>query len=224
MRVVYWVRGAEYESLAHLSAASIEKVCPKALIEIEHDDGSRPAMVANLDAQLKALWRASEGEPVLFLDVDTIVRKPFPFGHADLYVTWRDHVGYSNGEKVSGVSELMPYNYGVLGVTASERTYEAFQWIRAKILKMSPQHQAWYGNQLALASLVGARPNSGEKTVTTKVRWSLTDSRTELTVKQLPCDVWNWTPETDADNVTGKGIIHCKGNRKDLMQHYARVA
>lgn len=223
MIVAYWVRGAEYEALAQLSIDSVKRVHPRADIRVVHDDGKRPAMVANLDAQLDILWYA-KGEPVLFLDVDTIVRKPFPFGHADLVVTWRDHVGYSNGEKVSGVSELMPYNYGVLGCLASERTYEAFQWMRAQILKMSAQHQNWYGNQLALAALVGSRPEEGVREITTKVRWSLTDSGTELKVRQLPCELWNYTPQGEGEDVRDKGIIHCKGNRKDLMQHYARVA
>ena len=220
MRVAYWVRGDSYESLMQISAESVKRVYPKALIEVERDDGKRPAMVANLDAQLRVLARADQGESVLFLDVDTIVRKAFPFGHSDLYVTWRDHVGYSNGEKVSGVAELMPYNYGVVGVRASERTYEAFLWLRAQILKMAPQHQHWYGNQMALASLIG-----GTDRKSVRVRWSIADAGlTELSVCQLPCATWNYTPEKEGEDVSDRGIIHCKGNRKDLMQHYARAA
>jgi len=222
--VAYWVRGADYQELADLSAQSVRKVHPNADIRIITDDGSRPAMVANLDAQLSVIWKAQRGAPILFLDVDTLIRKPFPFGEADLTVTWRDHVGYTNGEKVSGVAELMPFNYGVLGVRAYERTYEAFQWMRAQVLKMSPQHQAWYGNQLALAALVGSHPESGERDSEARARWSLTDTGTLLKVKQLPCEVWNYTPASDSENVREKGLLHFKGNRKDWMAHYARCA
>lgn len=222
--IAYWVRGAEYQAMAELSAESARKMHPNAEIRILTDDGSRPAMVANLDAQLSVIWKAKSGTPILFLDVDTIMRKPFPFGEADLYVTWRDHVGYSNGEKVSGVAELMPYNYGVLGVRAFERTYEAFLWMRAQILKMSVQHQNWYGNQLALAALVGSRPQAGIADTTARIRWSLSDVGEPLSVRQLPCEIWNYTPEREGEDIREKGIIHLKGNRKDLMAHYAKVA
>src|SRR5690348_2048707 len=102
-------------------------------------------MVANLDAQLSVLARADAGEPVLFLDVDVLVRKAIPLG-PDLTVTWRD------AAKEGGVAGLMPYNYGVVGVRASVRTYEAFLWMRAQVLQMSAQNQGWYGNQMALAA------------------------------------------------------------------------
>lgn len=224
MIIAYWVRGAEYEAMARLSSESVKRVYPHADIQIRGDDGKRPAMVANLDAQLATLLEAKRNETVLFLDVDTIIRKPFPFASQDLYVTWRDHVGYSNGEKVSGVADLMPYNYGVLGAIASELTYEAFLWMRAQILNMSKQHQSWYGNQLALAALVGSRPDGGQPEKSTRIQWSLSDSGAELMVRQLRCDIWNYTPEAEGEDVRDKGIIHCKGNRKDLMQHYARAA
>lgn len=224
MIVAYWVRGSDYRAMADMSAETVKRVHPEADIRIVTDDVKRPAMIANLDAQLKVLWSASPGEPVLFLDCDTLMRKPFPFGTEDLYVTWRDHVGYSQGEKVAGIAELMAYNYGVLGMLASERTYEALLWMRAYIHRMSTQHQGWYGNQLALSALVGARPNEGERTISTRIRWSLTDEGTEIKVRQLPCETFNYSPEREGEDVSAKVIIHLKGARKDLMQHYARCA
>ncbi len=65
--------------------------------------------------------------------------------------------------------------------------------------------------------LVGAPKD--RKTAT--IRWSLNDRGTDLTVKALPCDVWNFSPEDKGENIADKGIIHLKGNRKDLMVAYA---
>src|SRR5262245_17719924 len=125
MNFVYWVRGREYLELAKLSAESAKKL-GACKIYVYTDDPSlddpclnhlppgRPAMVANLDAQIHALATVPSGARVLFLDADTLIRKPFPFTDADLYVTWRDHVGMQNGEKVVGIAKEQPYNYGVV--------------------------------------------------------------------------------------------------------------
>lgn len=224
MRVAYWVRGEEYQKLAELSIESVRRVYPNARIEIVTDDGTRPAMVANLDAQLSVIARAAHDEPILFLDVDTLLRRVFPF-NADLTVTWRDHVKHANGEQSEGIAALMPYNYGVVGVKASERIYEAFLWMRARVLEMGPRQQAWYGNQLALAALVGARPNEGHARKSVHIRWAMNDpGATVISIEQLPCEVWNYTPQAEGEDVSEKAIVHLKGNRKDLMAHYARCA
>lgn len=243
MNYVYWLRGPEHVELAKLSIASVRKVDSRARIWVytdedkgtPHIDGTirctlqagRPAMVANLDAQVLHLLTSESGDQVLFLDSDTLLRKPFLFEpSADLYVTWRDHVGVSDGEKVSGIAPLMPYNYGVVGAVASPRTKEAFIWMRAQILKMSAQHQGWYGNQLALASLVGAAPKTGTSDREIRIAWSASDDgATRLRVRYLPCDVYNWSPEREGEGIDDKVVIHLKGGRKHLMAHYAeRVA
>lgn len=219
----YWVRGQEFAEMATMSMASVKKVDPKAQFLVYTDDESldgafcrlepgRPAMVANLDAQVNALATSPLGERVLFLDADTIVKKPFPFCEADLFLTWRDIV---NGDAEFAKSQ--PFNYGVVGAIANARSIEAFIWLRQRILKMTKQHQAWFGNQIAMFDLVG-RPQD-RKTAT--IRWSLNDRGTSLSVVCLPCDTWNWTPESEGEDISAKGIIHCKGNRKDLMKAYA---
>lgn len=173
----------------------------------------RPAMVANLDAQIKVLMNVPIGERVLFLDADTICMQTFPWTDADLHVTWRDQV---NGDR--DMAKQQPYNYGVLGVNVTPATIEAFYWLRARILRMNPERQRWYGNQLALADLLGQPNGSHER----RIRWTLEDEGTPLSVCELPCDTWNWTPNGPDESIEGKGIIHCKGDRKDLIEHYAK--
>jgi hypothetical protein len=232
----YWLRGAEFVDLARMSIESVRRVDPEAKIHVWTDDAQhtprpkdvayhtlppgRPAMVANLDAQVAALHYLERGDRVLFLDADTLLRRRFPWNlHTDLYVTWRGDV---NGDRE--MATLQPYNYGVVGAHVNARTIEAFLWLRARILQMNVRNQGWYGNQLALAELVGAAPESGQADKEVRIRWSLTDSGTALKVSQLPCETFNYSPDQVGEDVTGKAILHLKGNRKDLMQHYAEVA
>ncbi len=67
--------------------------------------------------------------------------------------------------------------------------------------------------------MVGA-PNGNKKTV--KIRWTLDDRGTDISIKSLPCEQWNWTPEGPDEDISEKGIIHVKGNRKDMIEGYAK--
>lgn len=244
----YWCRGRAFAELAAKSIESIKRfdrflvdrrflivtddapevvgdtiqvpwreAFPKGVEFILTGRTDRPAMVANLDAQIAALHDTPMGERVLFLDADTLVNQYFPWTDADIHATWRPDV---NGDVE--MARQQPWNYGVLGVNVTPAVIEAFIWMRQRILKMSKRSQDWYGNQLALADLLGAaRPDSYE----TAVRWTYSDQGTPLSVMPLPCSVWNYSPNGPGENIEGKGIIHCKGNRKDLIEHYsARLA
>lgn len=236
----WWIRGREFADLARHSIESVRRVepflidrklvvytdeeCPDWLdvvapfgsgVSVKILPSGRPAMVANLDAQIAALMD-SPGERLLFLDADTLVRRQFPWGDHDLYVTWRDHV---NGD--CEMARQQPYNYGVLGAVANPATIEAFIWLRARILQMAPKNQAWYGNQLALADLLGA---ARSEPWTARIRWTLTDDGMPLRVCPLPCETWNYSPNSPDEEVKDKAILHMKGGRKDLIEHYARAA
>lgn len=240
----YWVRGREFAELAAKSIESIKRFdrfmvdrrfivvtdssetfgdlhadwlhqeCWRG-VELHRLEPGRPAMVANLDAQIYALANTPYGERVLFLDADTICLKPFPWSDAGLHVTYRTDV---NGDPL--MAKQQPYNYGVLGVNVTPASVEAFYWLRARILRMSPDRQAWYGNQLALADLLG-QPNGGNER---RIRWTLDDPGSPLSVCELSCSDWNYSPDSADEDVSGKGILHMKGDRKSLMDHYAKVA
>lgn len=230
--IVYWIRGNEHRDMAILSIHSARRVYKHCRVFIYTDDPDlakvsgahmhylapgRPAMVANLDAQVTHLMTGQPSDRVLFLDADTLVRKAFPFGTADLYPTWRDNVGIKGGKPVEGIAKLMPYNYGVLGAIVSPATVEAFLWLRARILQMTPAHRDWYGNQFALADLCGGI--RGAERV--RIPWTIDDATgTELSIARLPCNTWNYTPEAANEDVSDKGILHFKGGRKDMMEAY----
>lgn len=236
MIYAYWIRGAEFAELAALSMASVLRIDPKAKIHVVTDDGNTPfpsgthvkhvlppgraAMVANLDAQLLVLNYLQRGERVLFLDADTILRRPFPWSNAvDMAVTWRAEV---NGDREAAL--IQPYNYGVVAANVNAQTREAFLWIRSRILNMSRKNQDWYGNQLALAELIGAAPKEGSTDKEVRIRWAPNDLGTALRVRQLPCAVWNYSPDSADEVISDKGILHMKGGRKDLMRHFSEAA
>lgn len=241
----YWVRGREFAELAAKSIESVKRlerflverrfvvitdgalediadVFSKDVAVIEHAYKGRPAMVANLDAQISCLLGTPMGERVLFLDADTLVQQAFPWTSADLHVTWRDTV---NGDPE--MARQQPYNYGVLGVNVTPASIEAFMWLRARILRMNPERQRWYGNQLALADLLGQRETgrwAPGGNIEKRIRWTLEDQGTPLTVCELPCDTWNYAPDSPNEDITGKGILHFKGGRKDLIEHFSKAA
>lgn len=236
---VWWVRGEPFIDLAKLSMASVRRVDPDARIHIWTDEPAstprpkdvafhtlepgRPAMVANLDAQIAALNYLERGDRVLFLDADVLMRRKFPWSLVpDLYVTWRSHV--NDDPDLDEFVRAQPYNYGVVGAHVRPQTIEAFYWLRHRILLMASSKQEWYGNQLALADLVGAAPREAEADKDVRIRWSLEDRGTRLTVRQLPAEVWNFSPDAIGQDVSEKAILHLKGDRKDLMSHYAEVA
>lgn len=236
----YWIRGRAFAELAANSIESIKRfdryrVERRFLVATDEQgsdheppawtdcfpqgtefislDPGLPPMVANINAQLCALHNTTKGERVLFLDADTIMLQPFPWTDADIHATWRPEV---NGDVE--MARHQPWNYGVLGVNVTPAVIEAFYWLRARVLRMAPKNQDWYGNQLALADLLGA---AREDSYDTAVRWSLMDRGTPLSVMPLPCCVWNYSPSGPDEDVSGKGILHFKGGRKDLIEHYA---
>lgn len=236
----FWVRGREFAELAAKSIESIKRfdrfLIDRRFVVVTDDEAvtaeesrvllgpqvegweitrGRPAMVANLDAQIHVLTHTPIGERVLFLDADTICLKQFPWTDADMHVTYRTEV---NGDPL--MAKQQPYNYGVLGVNVTPAVIEAFYWLRARILRMSPDRQAWYGNQLALADLLG-QPNGGQNR---RVRWTFEDHGSVLSVCELPCSEWNYSPDSADEDVSGKGILHFKGGRKDLIEAYTRAA
>lgn len=237
MDVVYWIRGVEFAALARLSIASVRKVYPSARVYIYTDDAEntpaiedttrcalppgRPAMVANLDAQLLHLNLADYGQQVLFLDADVLVKKPIEMSVGmDVLVTWRKSVGPGDGK--DDVAALMPYNYGVVGAVVSVKTREAWTWMRAQVLNMSPTEQNWYGNQLAIAALVGAPPESGRGIKNVPIAWSLRDlGGAGVNVEQQPCETHNFTPQAEGEDVSDKFVLHFKGDRKHMMEAYA---
>jgi hypothetical protein len=115
----------------------------------------------------------------------------------------------------------MPYNFGVIGVTSGLRTTEAFLWMRERIRRMASHLQDWWGNQLALAALCGPRSEEEISTEMRKIPWKMTQPGPEIMVCKIPGLIWNFTPNTENDDISGKGAVHFKGHTRKWMKGYA---
>lgn len=236
----WFIRGAEHAAMCRQSIASVRKADPSAVCLVITDevapawaeglgvmvlwiDSGLPMMMANIEAQICALTMGPQTESLWFLDADILLRAPLPPTATDLTVTWRDHVGVNDqDEKVEGVAAEMPYNYGVIGFTPGIGALESLIFLRERIRKMGAGHRQWYGNQLALAELVGAPPKDlAEKRIYRHIPWSLTEGGRVVSIDRLACDGYNYTPKSAEDDVSFKTALHFKGHARKLMQGFA---
>lgn len=240
----WFVRGEPHARLCRMSVASVRKHDPAARCFVYTDEQfpvawqsevniaagliylprSSSIMMANIEAQLCALYQSLCRDPdemVVFLDTDTLLLRPLPAG-GDMTITWRDHVGMRDEEKIEGVAGVMPYNYGVMAASPTLWSIDAFMYLRERIRKLQKPYQDWYGNQMALAELAGPRPESGATNEVRRIPWMLSDKGREGTITKLPCDPWNYTPQGPDEDVSAKGVLHFKGGARPLMEGYAQ--
>lgn len=180
-------------------ASMVDEPYSVSLVQIDAFD-----MLENVKAQAEFLCKdmvRSEDE-VVFLDNDALLAKPLPeMGDCNVGVTWRDNLG--------ALSMLQPYNYGVVMAKKCPDTIAAWFWMCDHIGKQTPQNQAWYGNQVALRELVGGVG-----------RAEMVHGYFKIKTLHLPCETYNWTPEDVGEDISEKYVVHCKGDRKDLLDHY----
>jgi hypothetical protein len=231
----WFVRGQHHAALAGVAIAAAKKADRNIVPYVATDDaavtvpGARmvrfapglPLMVANVQAQLEVLWM--HRTPVWFLDTDVLLLKPLPeLWEEQIAVTWRDNLGGKLKDADNQtVADIMPYNFGVLGVHPGPRVMEAFIWMRERVRQMAPNLRDWYGNQVALASLAGPRPDSGERVDERRIPWALTDPWPTVKVRKLPCETWNYTPADAEEDISARGALHFKGHSRPLMALYA---
>ncbi len=238
----WFVRGKEHAAMCATSIAAVRKVDPEGRCIVVHEntnkrdweidalhltcDAGQPIMLANLEAQVNALNYAHchDAKSITFLDTDTILLRPFEH-YGVVNFTWRDSIGTDDkDEKVEGIAARMPYNYGVIQARPSLSSLECFIWMRERIRRMHASHQQWYGNQMAAVELAGARPKTTEPTAVMRyIPWTLTSAGKAVTIGQLPCELYNYTPQRAAEDVSGKYVLHFKGRRRSLMKIYARA-
>lgn len=240
MKTYAWfVRGERHAAMAQTSIASVRKAenggvrCVVVTDEVSPSwnlftkaqivkiPSGMPIMLANLQAQIDVLMGMPNSEQFVFLDTDIILQRPIP-SLGDLTITWRDHVGVRDDEKIEGVAGQMPYNYGVIAARKTEAAIESFIFMRERIRRMHSQHREWYGNQLALVELAGQPPKEGLKIDRRTIPWMLTSHGREVDIAKIPCDTWNYTPESITEDVSNRGALHFKGHSRHLMEGFAK--
>jgi len=138
---------------------------------------------------------------VLFLDTDLIVQKDLsplfamPF---DIALTRRDdEIPDPNGLDVSAI---MPYNTGVMMSKSSG--WDFWRNVLRQCEAFPEKYRKWWGDQLAVRTIAEVCP---------------------LSLQQLPCSVYNYTPSFEAEDVSRRFVVHYKGNRKSWMISRARA-
>jgi hypothetical protein len=227
-----------YWAFFQMMMASVRRACPGAQIHLLTLDScpvpealgcdlvfrraSSRSIEASFDqlmAEETATWRAYEAAghmsgPTILIDADLMFqRDPFALfdGGFDVGLTY-----------VTG-AELHPFNSGVILMDpdrggAARGTLAAIDDL---VAGYAPEHRSWYGDQMALAALLG-NPEFGHGTNDVMDR-----EAGGVRYRLLPAEEWNYSAPLDANDkpvfapAPDAGIVHFKGERKEYMLRYA---
>ena len=136
-----------------------------------------------------------------FLDTDIIVQQdlsPLFDTDFDVALTRRENAGLDPSG--TDIAKLMPYNGGVLFSKPSGWDFWINVWQQCETY--SDELRKWWGDQYAIKAVAQIAP---------------------LKIRELACDVYNYSPSLETEDLSGRAIIHYKGERKAWMLRRARV-
>lgn len=227
-----------YWALFALMAASARKIVPDAEIHLlTHDEANVPDGIgathifrreagesikdsfAHLMRAETRTWRDYVSSdvlrgPTVLMDIDILLqRDPSSLfdGSFDIGLTYTTD------------ATLHPFNAGVILINPRSRKsplLNFFAQLDEYVATLGPEHQEWYGDQMALAHAVGADNAAGWRGVTDRVNDG-------IALRLFPATEWNASLELDGNNkpvfasIPEAGIVHFKGDRKGLMLRYA---
>ena len=226
-----------YWALLSLMAASLRRAAPEAELhllthaEAEVPDGLPCARVfrraagetikesfATLMLAEALTWSAyvrsdAMRGPTVLMDVDMLMQRS-PFALFD--------GGFDIGLTYTTEPSLHAFNAGVILIDPArrDRVVDFFARLAASVAAAPPDQREWYGDQIALARLMGA-PDVA--------RWTgVVDQATDgVRVRAWPADDWNASHALDGANkpvfaaLPHAGLVHFKGERKGIMLRYA---
>jgi hypothetical protein len=153
------------------------------------------------------------GSPTLLMDIDILLqRDPTPLfdGSFDIGLTYTTE------------PTLHPFNAGAILIDPARReaAQSFFTVLDDYVADLVPDHQEWYGDQMALADYVGVDDVSDWRGVVDRTARG-------IRLRAFPADIWNASLALDdADRpvfarMADAGLVHFKGERKGLMLRYA---
>jgi len=157
---------------------------------VRHEWDGAKLMIFRI-AHLAALERAA----CVILDTDVIVQRSLApvFEQAfDVALTVR-HEPVKTFDKTRDLAAEMPYNTGVMFSREPRFWKAALECCRGLPEK---QHD-WWGDQVSVKAVA----DSGQ-----------------FNVLELPCDVYNYSPSTESEDVGARHVVHYKGARKVWMK------
>ena len=190
--------------LAELLIRSVRKHMPKATI-IQMTDESTPRVMGTdvcvrkkRDMPLmtyRMAHMAHMPEHTIFVDTDVMFREDVSgvFDQDfDVALTERRNQLIIHEGTLENVADTMPYNTGVM--FSKSRPFWEAAYHRAQ--RMGEPECNWFGDQLAVKETA----ESGA-----------------FKVLELPCDTYNYSPNSDKEDVSARKVLHFKGKRKEWM-------
>jgi hypothetical protein len=177
-------------------------------------------MYERMRAQAAYLRDRPTGRCSILLDSDVVVnREPSAvFAEAfDVGLTWRPEIGHApfNG----GVIFIAQGNAGLAFFGRTLACYDALA-ADARVASRFPHDlRAWWGDQLALAAMVGYREFAANRGAGVRVEG--------VTVRFFACSEYNFVPKPGvtypAEVLRAKFFVHFKGNRKASQSRYVEL-
>jgi hypothetical protein len=174
-------------------------------------------MFERMRLQLAYLASREPGRVSVLMDTDVVVNAEPAHAfawHFDVGLTWR--AGMPDAPFNGGLILVAEGEAGARFFAAALACYAALAADAGVRRRATGDLRAWWGDQLALASLVGHRTfaeRAGDSVEVDGTR-----------VRFLPCDEYNFTPEPgqapEDPSLAAKRFLQFKGNRKALMAAY----
>lgn len=169
--------------------------------------------------QLYLRSRPSERASV-FMDTDVVMnRDPAEVFQQqfDIGLTWR--TGFPDAPFNGGLIFAGPGDKALGFLTDARACYDSMVGSPAVGALFSRSIKGWWGDQFALAALVGYREFARRQSDGALVNDAL--------VAYLPCERFNFTLEPgnrySPDDLRQKSCVHFKGNRKHLLEKYVEL-
>jgi hypothetical protein len=177
---------------------------------IKHETAIDPTklMLSRTRAQQQYLRESSFEAPIVFLDSDILLNGSFSSileKDFDVALTYR-------------TKSSVPINGGlmIMNNRRPEKTRHFFNMFTEHFESAFSDKANWYGDQLAMVSLLQLEPLAPQYNETIEVDG--------CRILLLPCDTYNFSPDNNVESIRvpleDKLVLHFKGQRKHLMRLY----
>ncbi len=176
-------------------------------------------MYERMWVQASYLERRPAGRSSILMDSDVVVnRDPTPiFSEAfDVGLTWRTE--FPDAPFNGGLILVASGNAGLEFFSRARACYDAFAESAAVTSAFPRDLRAWWGDQFALALMVGYREFAEKKTDAELVEG--------IRIRFFPCDDYNFTMGAQGYPLSffaPKYFVHFKGNRKAAQAQYLEL-
>lgn len=181
---------------------------------VRADSDCSELMLARIGMQRRYLEQSPDDCPIIFADTDLLFNGDLTDVFSGLCRV-SAHIGLTRRLD----SAEMPYNGGVIFVRNHPLVRDFWNRLCERAARLPSEYRKWNCDQIALGSMVDRRQHvlgSHIEAVGCAVKG--------LGILQLPCEIYNYSPNTLEQITEKRSILHFKGNRKSLMMEaYQRL-